>query len=390
MKDQPKIKIAVISETTTGGARKHLIDLLLGLNKNRYDLYFIFSKKRADETFLNYLTVLKKENINLIEIPMEREISPAADIKSFFSLYRQLKKIKPDIVHVHAAKAGAIGIMAAILTGNRKIIYNPHGGIFHRFENKFGFVYLIFEKFLSRKYVHFIGVSKYSCELFEKKLNIKPSNNHLIYNGISAEINPINIQDQIKLKMDLNIKEDDFVILFPANFYSEKGHIEFLNSYELLDGSLNLKIKLIFAGEGPLEKIIEEKVDSLKLDNSIIFSGFIKDIEKYFSISDIVILPSQKEFLPYAVLEAMLFSKPVFASDTGAVNEMIKDNYNGKLFSPKKLVELWKSLNYFSIHKDELEKMGSNGRKYVEQNFSLSLMISKTELLYETIYSNSK
>jgi glycosyltransferase involved in cell wall biosynthesis len=390
MQNNSKIKLAIFSETTSGGTRKHLIDLLLGLNKNKYEIFFIFSKERADETFLSNLSKLKENNIHLVEVSIRREINFLKDFISLIDLYKLIKKIKPDIIHLHATKVGAIGRMAAILAGNKNIIYNPHGGSFHKISGKFGFFYFAIEKFLAKKYIHFIGVSKFTCQQFQKILKIKPENNHLIYNGISTDINFVETINKPELRKKSGLYGNDFIALYPAMFYSEKGHLEFLNFYSLMNETLNPKIKFIFAGEGPLKNKIKKRGKELNLEAFILFPGFIKNIEEYFYFCDIVILPSQKEFLPYAILEGMVFSKPVLASNTGAIEEMIIPGFNGELFPPDKLVELWKRLNYFSIHKDELAVLGINGRKYVEENFSLSKMIRETEMLYDKLYSNSQ
>jgi glycosyltransferase involved in cell wall biosynthesis len=377
-----KIKVLMISETSSGGARKHIVELLSGLNKTRYNITFVYSAKRADSVFLNNLKELKALNIKLIELSMERNISPLADIKSFFKLTSILRKNKPDIIHLHAAKAGALGRIAALFSKTKNIIYNPHGGSFHKFNDRLGFLYLIVEKLLASKNIHFIGVSDYSCRLFEEVLHIPKTNNHLIYNGIKV-IESADDEENLRLKYSL--KKDDFIILYPAMFYSEKGHLEFLNAYDRLDETINPVIKILLAGDGPLEKIIRDRVKDLKLDGTISFLGFVEKMEDYFKISNLVILPSQKEFLPYVILEAMSYSKPILATNTGAIIEMIRNGVNGELFYLNNLTSLWQRMNYFCLHKVELEQMSVNSKKILNEKFSLSGMISKTEDLYDSL-----
>jgi glycosyltransferase involved in cell wall biosynthesis len=381
-----RIKLMMISETTSGGVRKHIVDLLKGLNKNKYDITFVFSGKRADAVFQKNLEELKTEKINLIELPMERNIRPIADIKSLIRIRHLIKNVEPDVIHLHAAKAGALGRLAALLTRRKKIIYNPHGGSFHKFKDKLGFIYFIVEKLLATKNVHFIGVSEYSCKLFEETLHIDKNKNHVIYNGIEANNSAA---DEQTLRLKFGLDKNDFIVLYPAMFYSEKGHSIFLDTYKLMNEPLNPRIKILFAGNGPLEKPIKEKVAELNLSNTISFLGFVKNIEDYLRLSDLIILPSQKEFLPYAILEAMSYSKPILATNTGAICEMIAHGFNGELFELNNISDFWKRMNYYCNHPEELRRLSMNSIKILEEKFSLYKMINKTEYLYDSFFNHN-
>jgi len=380
--NKAKSKILMISETTSGGGRKHIVDLLLGLDKSKYDITFVYSERRADAVFLKNLDKLKTADIKLIEVFMERDVNPIADFNSFLALFRIIQNIKPDILHLHAAKAGALGRLAALIPGNKNIVYNPHGGSFHKFNDSLGFIYFNVEKILATKNVHFIGVSEYACRRFEETLHIEKNRNHLIYNGIEIKNSML---DKVALRAENGFSQNDFIVLYPAMFYSEKGHLKFLDSLKQINIQLNPDIKILFAGNGPLEEPIKEKVKELGLENTISFLGFVQNMDTYFRLSDLVILPSQKEFLPYAILEAMSYSKPILATNTGAINEMIQNKFNGELFQLNELSSLWERINYFSYNSDELKQMGDNSRKILEEKFTMIQMIKKTEELYDRL-----
>lgn len=377
-----KPKILMISETTSGGGRKHIVDLLLGLDKSRYDITFVYSARRADAVFLKNLDELKASDIKLIELFMERDLNPIADFNSLLAIFRIIQNIEPDIIHLHSAKAGALGRLAALLPGNKNIIYNPHGGSFHKFNDSLGFIYFNVERILATKNVHFIGVCEFACRRFEETLHLDKNRNHLIYNGI--EIKSSNI-DEHSLRSENGFSQNDFMVLYPAMFYSEKGHSNFLDSYKGMNESLNPNIKILFAGNGPLENEIKQKTKDAGLEKTILFLGFVENMEMYFRLADLVILPSQKEFLPYVILEAMSYSKPILATDTGAINEMIQNKINGELFQLNDLTSLWKRINYYSSNSDELKQMGSNSGRILEEKFSMYQMINKTEKLYDNL-----
>ncbi|MFI5206015.1 MAG: glycosyltransferase, partial [Candidatus Paceibacterales bacterium] len=137
-----KIKLVVVLEATLGGTRKFTDDLLLGLNKEKFDITFIYSTVRCDEIFIHDLEVLRHHGITLIDIPFKRAVGFFDDLSALFTLTRTLRRIKPDVVYLNAAKAGALGRIAGKIAGVKKCYYNPHGGSFHKFQKLSGAVYL--------------------------------------------------------------------------------------------------------------------------------------------------------------------------------------------------------------------------------------------------------
>lgn len=368
---QEKIHIAMISEATSGGTRKHIVDLLEGIDKNKFRLTFIFSKDRADSILKNKLDTLSASGIELIELQMKREINPLNDLLCLIRLSRILKKLKPDIIHLHASKAFVLGSLASRLLGIRKVIVNPHGGIFHRIFGLKGHFFLFVQRLLTFKYIHFVGVSNYAIQLFNKYLRTNPDQFHLIYNGV------VPIDNMIRYVS----ANDKFTALWPALFYSEKGHINFIDAV-IAAGGLNSKTEIILAGNGPLGETIRHKVEQSNLNKSFLFHGFEYNIDKLIDKSDIVILPSKYEFMPYAILESLARNKPVLATRVGGIPELIDDGINGELFEFNELETLVNRLNDFAKDKTGLQKYGANGKQMINSKFRLMEMISKTEELY--------
>lgn len=381
-----KIKLALIVEATVGGIRKHIYDLIINVDNEKYDVTLIYSKLRADKVFLNNLADFKQKGINLIELDMARNINPVSDLIAFIKLRKILKKINPDIIHLHAAKAGTLGRIAALTLGKKNVIYTPHGGSFHKFNEGLGFIYKFVERFLAFKFVHFIAVSKHAQKQYKELLKISEDKNHLIYNGISLD--KPGEMEKLEVKKQYGCDDDDLIILIPAVFYEAKGHLQFLQAFRDYGNTINSKIKILLAGDGPLRKEIEDNIAELKLDNQIKVLGFINDMHPLFSICNIVLLPSQNEVFGYVLLEAMLYSKPVLATSVDAIPELINHKTNGELFSKDRLIEIVDRLNYFVNHKNELRAMGEAGFTNLKEQFSLHLMVKKTEELYLQIISN--
>ncbi|MGR5902760.1 glycosyltransferase [Bacillus cereus] len=169
-----KIKITYICESIGGGVRKHLVDILLNIDLQKYDISVIYGGERIDEVFLATKSTLEKKGVVFFQIQsMKRELSIKNDILCLKEIRKILKEIKPDIVHCHSSKAGAIGRIAARTCNIKKIFYTPHAYISQNpfISKKKGILFLGIERILgiiSSKNIH---VSK-GEELFALDHNI--------------------------------------------------------------------------------------------------------------------------------------------------------------------------------------------------------------------------
>ena len=135
-----KIKVIhIITRLDMGGSAQNTLLTALNHDPQRYSVCLIKGSTRESamteaETHLvnQQLAAAKKQGIEVIDIPaLVRRISPYNDIKSFFSLFRILRKSKPDIVHTHTSKAGILGRLAAWIARVPVVIHTPHGHVFY-------------------------------------------------------------------------------------------------------------------------------------------------------------------------------------------------------------------------------------------------------------------
>lgn len=372
MKNQ-KIKILFILEATLGGIRKHLLDLAYSLDMDKYELFLIYSLERADDTFKDELPNLEKK-IKLFHLKMNRNISFKDDFKSLLSIIKLVNAIKPDLIHMHGAKAGALGRISVLFNKNIRTIYTPHGGALHKIGKGKGQLFRIIEYLLAKRTDYIIGVSEDQCQKISAIFKIEKDKIVKIYNGIS-----------IPVASDLfapnnNEEEKGNYFLYPALFFESKGHLEFLNSLEKV--KLNSNVKIIFAGDGPLRDQIEKKIDLLGLKTQLIVLGFCKNMKELYSHSKGVILFSKNEAFGYVLLEAMIYGKPIFATNVDSIPEVVIDGYNGWLFSPDEIEKAVIKINKYYDKKEVLNNIGKNGREKLTKEFSLSKMVEDTDALY--------
>ena len=121
--------VRVISRLNIGGPAIHTILLSSALNRDGYKDILVCGEPSESEGDMRNLA--KDQNVEAIVIPsLRRDISFAQDIRAFMQLYSILKREKPEIIHTHTAKAGALGRLAALLAGVPIKVHTFHGHVF--------------------------------------------------------------------------------------------------------------------------------------------------------------------------------------------------------------------------------------------------------------------
>jgi len=374
------IRILIVLEATLGGIRKHVVDLLLGLKRDQFEITFVFSKERADQTFLMQLPLLAANGIRLIELPMRRDISPPGDARALLRLISILRRYPPDVLHLHGAKAGALGRVAARILGFKNVIYNPHGGSFHKFSGLKGRLYLTIERLLSVEPVHFIGVSADSCKDIEQLLKVKKERITKIYNGVDLPGSQ-SLRGRAEFKSMHDIADSKFLVLYPAVFLESKGHLEFIEAARAIKPLLKENLVIALAGDGPLRKEIVQRISAYGLTKYFRLLGFVTDLSAAYSACNLVVLPSRNEVFGYVLLEAMSYSKAILATAVGGIPEIVVHGYNGELFDSNKLEAMM--LRIVEVSEDDtlLTRYEANANVRLS-DFTKASMLDKTKELY--------
>lgn len=188
-----------------------------------------------------------------------------------------------------------------------------------------------------------------------------------------------------------NIKKVEKIILFVGAL--DQAHItKGLNFLILACSKIlqnNRKFKLIVVGDGELKPYYQKLVEKEGLKKNVLFVGKIRndDLPKYYSISDIFVLPSTVENFPLVVLEAMAMGKPVIASNIPGLRTIIKDQKTGYLVDKKNVDMLASKILFLIENEDIIKTYGINARKTVEEKYSWDVIIKKLEIIYKDMLS---
>lgn len=310
-----------------------------------------------------------------------RPISLLRDISAFFELVSLIKKEKYDIVHTHNSKAGIIGRLAAKMAGVPVIIHTVHGFAFHPYEKFWRRkIFVFLERLSSRWCDAMIAISDALIDWAIKEKICNKNKLFRIYSGI--ETDKFSCKVDIKaIRAEFGIKDEESVVGEVAKLWRGKGQEVLINAVpEILKSIPNLKV--MFVGEGELEKELKNIAENLNITDKIIFAGFRTDMPEVNSIMDIACLPSLWEGMGRSILEAMACGKPVVASKVGGIVDLVKDGINGILVPPGDSKELASAIIKLLKDKELRLMMGEQARKTIDERFSAKKMVSDIESVY--------
>jgi len=143
--------------------------------------------------------------------------------------------------------------------------------------------------------------------------------------------------------------------------------------------------KLLLAGDGPCRAKLESLARELGIGDAVLFPGFVKDVENVYAALSVFLLPSFFEALNNSLLAAMAYEIPSIAFNKGALGEIIEDEKSGLLVSGPDVPEICMATRKILQSRDFAARLGTEGRKRVEANFSSERMVDGMMRVYQEV-----
>lgn len=349
-----------------------LLEGQLAFMKDHFEVVAISADKERLGTFGN------SEGVRAFHLELTRKITPLKDIAALFKLYQFLKKEKPSIVHTHTPKAGIVGMMAARLanvpnrlhtvaglplmeaSGLKRKILNLVEKFTYRFATKVYpnskglYDFIISEKFTSPKKLSIIGQGS--------------------SNGIdTADFDPTLFSEESKtlFRKKLGIPQNQFVFIFVGRLVKDKGINELVAAFlNLANSNPNISLLLVGPFESNLDPLLPETLSQIENHQRIYSVGYQNDVRSYFSISDALIFPSYREGFPNVVMQAGAMGLPAIVTNINGCNEIIENEVNGLIISPKNVKELETAMNLISTDAHLCKNLKAVARQKIVSRFS--------------------
>ena len=343
-------------------------DQFLYFNERGYNLHVICSASKEIELYS------KEKKFRYQEVPIQRTLSIRQDIKSLIAIIKYIKKNKIGIVVGHTPKGALLSMIAAYVTRVPKRIYFRHGLVYETSSGLKKDILKTFEKITAFCSNKIVCVSQ---SLFTKSLQdgLNKENKQIIIGsgtcgGVDAiyKFNPDNIVHEklLTYKKMYNIQESNFIIGYCGRVVKDKGIIDLVKAFQRLPQNDN-KL-LIVGGYEERDTIPDDIMKIINNSDNIILTGFIyNDIEYYYSMMDIFILPSYREGFGMSVLEASSMGIPVLTTPvTGCVDSIIEDKTGYYVNNSSE--SIFEGINKLRNSEKRIQ-IGKNGRQFVLENF---------------------
>jgi len=393
--------LRILNRFNVGGPT-HNATYLTKFLSPEYETKLIAGKKLDSEAASEY--ILEKYNIDYFIIEnMSRSLNPIKDLKAFFEIRKIIKDYKPDIVHTHASKSGALGRLAAISLKVPVILHTFHGHVFHSYFGRLKtYFYIIIERYLASKSSAIIAISNLQKNELSRDFNICPIEKiSVIPLGFDLEKFQTNIIEERQLfRNEFSLSENDVAIGIIGRLTSIKNHDLFIKSIHMALSKIENSIKVFIIGDGEdktklikLSKELDLSISTLDIKNKsalIHFTSWRSDMSSVYAGLDIVALSSLNEGTPVTLIEAQAANKPVVSTDVGGVRDILQEGVTGLLSSSDDLKAFSENLIKLIENKDLRNSMGAVGYKNVCSKFSYKRLVSDVESLYNRLSNEHK
>jgi|TARA_B110000285_G_C15049788_1_gene576335 glycosyltransferase involved in cell wall biosynthesis len=383
-----KIKILRIINRFNIGGPTYNATFLTKFMSDEFETLLIGGLPEENEA--NSLHILKAYGVEPLLIPeLKREPNLKSDRLALKKIKTIIQEFKPDIVHTHASKAGAIGRKAAFSCNVPVVLHTFHGHVFHSYFGKIKTsIFKNIERYLAKRSTGIIAISSLQKnELCEE---------HKITTSKKIEVIPLGFdlqkfqdnypENRIDVRKEHDISEDTIAICITGRLAPVKDHFFFLDVIEELVTLTDRKIKIFIVGDGELRTEINTRVGLLqKKGVNIVMTSWVFDISRFNAGMDIMCLTSKNEGTPVSLIEAQASNLPVISTDVGGVSDIVSQNETGFIISRKDKREFVKKLKTL-VEDDELRnKMKTKGWEHVHLKFSYKRLASDMESYYKKL-----
>ena len=367
MSDSRKIKVFQIIECGgPGGAGSQVAAICNRLDAQRFETTLVYAVRpgSSPEDYRRQASGAK----NAHHVPeMTREISPGRDWAAYRKLCRIFKDEKPDVVHAHSSKAGALARAAARSAKVPRVFYSPHGFSFQMGDRSGSSraLYRFVERSLAK-----LGTTVAGSPSETELARAFGGNVVTVCDAYLGELPALapHAQKGIRIgacgRLTFARHPEAFVKLAQRGTDSRNG------------------VGFVWIGDGELRAVVDEMITDMNLRNKLEVTGWLdaEGVRKRLSSLDLFIHFSRWEGLPNAVLEAMAHGLPVVASNVPGNRDLVRHGVNGFLAQTE--IELLERTLELIDQPELRRKMGEDGRGCIEKDFLPEKMIGALQALY--------
>ena len=388
MKSKKRI-LRIINRFNLGGPTYNA-GLLTKYLSDEYETLLVGGKHEESEG--SSMHIIEQLGLEPVIIPeMQRSINPKKDGIAYNKIQKIIQDFKPDIVHTHASKAGALGRRAAYNAKIPQIYHTFHGHVFHSyFGNLKSNLFKNIERRLAKKSTNIIAISELQKKELSEIHRICPAEKIKVI-PLGFDLTPFYTNTEVKRKefrSKWKIKDNEVAIGIVGRIVPIKDHVFFIHAIENIIKKTSKKIRVFIVGDGEEKGNIQALIHTKKLSYStnktpalFQFTSWIKNVDEVNAGMDIICLTSKNEGTPVSLIEAQASGNPVVSTNVGGIENVISSNETGYLSEIGDIDQFSNNLLKLVENDDIRVKMSKVGRGK-SSLYTFENLISTTKLLY--------
>lgn len=341
------------------------------MQANGFDVVMVSSEGKEWEE------VIATEGCRHAIVPMTRALTPFADLRSLWHLYKFIKKEKPDIVHSHTPKAGLLGMLAAKLAGVKVRIHTIAG---LRFMTSTGFtrkLLVSMEKLTAKAATHVWPNSKSLLQyVVDHKLASKRKLELIglgSSNGINlARFSPGSINTSILTGIQSKINYDEKLLYFlnVGRIVHDKGIDELVSAFiKVHEKNSQARLLLVGEFEDDVDPVSDKTKAILKDHPAIIMTGWSDHVEYFLTFSFALIHASHREGFPNVLLQAGAMLCPIICSRIEGNIDIVDNDQTGLIYDMGNADQLFDKMSYALANPGQVKEYARALRAKIERHF---------------------
>jgi glycosyltransferase involved in cell wall biosynthesis len=381
--------LRVIARLNVGGPAIQAITLSRLLDERGYETRLIRGREGPREGSMDALA--DEYGVRPITLPTLKRAIGLSDLAALLFLVRQIRAWRPEILHTHTAKAGALGRVAALLAGGRRppvIVHTFHGHVLtDYFSRPVSVSFRAIERLLARFTTCLIAVSEeVRADLI--RLRIAPPG-HIVVLPLGFDFSQFDVsRDERRarraaLRGSLEIPPEAPVVTLVGRLEPIKRVDRFLRIANLLKAPENTHF--LVAGEGALREELQRSPEALRLGERLVWLGIRSDMPDVYFASDALVVTSDNEGTAVGAIEALAAGLPVVSTRVGGMASVVTDRESGFLVDPDDERGFVAALERILLEEECRGDFGRRGSEHSRAAFSLERLIANADELYRTL-----
>ncbi len=366
-----RVRVLMISEPGRAGVKRHVVDLLMHLDLEQFEVLYVYSLVRSDACYREEIQAITNRGIRCVEVPLDCQPQPWRDGKALLKLVGLVRSFRPDIIHGHSAKAGLLArVVSLVGTPRPRVIYTPNclpcdrSAFYHRLEQAAGWLTDTMvavspserEDFLRWRVV---GLEKIACI-------------------------PLAIEAEKIAEQRAPSPEGEWVVSACGRIAPGKNALFFFQCGQLLL-ERDHRVKVKWVGDfdsGPDRTGVRDFLEKMRHRDRVEITGWTDEPIPQLAASSVFCMFSQSESFGYVTADAMALGIPVVALDCTGTRDLVLPGRTGYLVEPDPEAAadaIWQLLQA----PEQAKEVREQAYAYIREKFCLSKMLHPTELLYK-------